>query len=114
MNQTKVMVMEWFELEGERAVRYAFHILDDKGKSTRRISLGSYDVTTQIARELGEIGKDARIFHLDGYTPGKHATYGMFKKEPTYEETRAMVVKVLKDEMKPLSRTEMGEPASKP
>jgi tetratricopeptide (TPR) repeat protein len=114
VNQMKVMVMEFFELEGEWAVRYAFHVLDDKGNSTRRISLGSYDMTTQIARQLGEVGKDERIFHLDGYTTGRHTTFGMFKKEPTYEETREMVVKVLTDKMKPLSRTEVGVPASKP
>jgi tetratricopeptide (TPR) repeat protein len=114
VNQTKVMVLEHFELEGDRAVRYAFHVLDQAGESTRRISLGSYDATTKISRELGEIGKDERMFHLDEYTTGRHATYGMFKKEPTYEETRKMVVKILTDKMKPLSSTEAGEPASKP
>ena len=109
----RVQVYEHFELEGPRALRYAFIVLKPDGREADfRVTLGSYDITTQIAREQGDVGKDERIFHLDGYyAGGEHRTFGMFKKEPTYEETRGYVVEVLKDQVKPLSSS---KPAREP
>ena len=109
----RVQVYEHFELEGPRALRYAFIVLKPDGREADfRVTLGSYDITTQIAREQGDVGKDERIFHLDGYySGGEHRTFGMFKKEPSYEETRGYVVEVLKDQVKPLSSS---KPAREP
>lgn len=99
--KTRVMVFEYFELEGERAVRYSFRPLGDDGVATDRWwSLGSYESTNQIARELGTIKAGGRVFHLDGYTDGGsgHATYGMFTEEPSYEAVKAKVKKIISDE----------------
>ena len=53
-------------------------------------------MTTQLMRKSGDIKEDERMFHLDVYYPGGvHGTLGMFKKEPTYEETRQQVKKFL-------------------
>jgi len=91
-----VMVMEYFELKGDMAVRYSFVVLDETGKKKYKISLGSYDSTNDICRELGEIEKDQRLFHLDGYfAGGAHKTYGFFTNEPPYEEVRSAVIEVL-------------------
>lgn len=100
----QVMVFEYYELAGPRAVRYQFSVVQD-GEEVRRYSLGSYDLTTEYARASGQIGKDERMFHLDGYSgDGRHhQTYGLFRKEPTYEETRAMVVEILEKKRKPSS-----------
>jgi tetratricopeptide (TPR) repeat protein len=105
VGKEKVMAFEYFELKGERAVRYAFNVLDETGADVKcRISLGSYPMTNAIARQTGTIGKDGRIFHLDGYyADGEHRTFGMFTKEPTYEETRKMVAEVIEGKMKPQS-----------
>ena len=92
----KVMAFEYFELEGDRALRYRFSIVKE-GREAYYLSLGSYTITTQIARELGQIEKDDRMFHLDGYYEGGqvHKTFGMFTKEPSYTDVRKRVEKIL-------------------
>jgi tetratricopeptide (TPR) repeat protein len=103
----RVMVFESFELEGERAVRYSFRVVTlPAEKVSRVISLGSYDVTTQYMRGAGDLKPNERAWHLDGYFPdNSHDTYGIFTREPTYEETRAMVVDVLAGKLKAQSGT---------
>lgn len=114
----RVMVFEHFELKGDRALRYVFYILGDDGKPEFRISLGSYETTNRIWKELEKRGANERLFHLDGYFPNGHATYGMFTREPTYEETRQMVLKILAGEKNPISsstvRTKPAEEKEKP
>jgi len=107
VNGKKVMAFEHFELKGNRALRYVFSILDamERGEDWR-ISLGSYDVTNSIWRETQKPKpkEGERLFHLDGYFKnGGHATYGMYFPEPTYDETRALVVKILEGKDKPMS-----------
>ena len=103
----KVMAFEYFELEGERALRYRFSVVKE-GREAYYLSLGSYTTTTQIARELGQIAKDDRMFHMDGYYKGGrvHETYGMFTKEPSYTEARKIIEKILAGKKKPASSTE--------
>jgi tetratricopeptide (TPR) repeat protein len=98
----RVMVFEYFDLSGERALRYRFSVLNEKGGEAWFVSLGSYETTTQIAREQGEIGKDERMFHLDGYFDkgNSHKLYGMYKKEPSYEDCRKAVEDILTAEKK--------------
>ena len=110
----KVMVFEHFELKGPRALRYAFIVLDETGqKESHRISLGSYDTTNAVWTEMNKekAKQGGRLFHLDGYFPGGHATYGMYQPEPTYDEVRATVVKILEGGKNPLSSTTYGRPA---
>ena len=106
---SKVMVFEYFELTGDRPVRYAFHLLGKDGKSNAHISLGSYESTTEAARAVGEIKNNERIFHLDSYQTNRHSTLGMFDSEPDYEKTRQMVVDFLDGKLKPLSSSAISE-----
>jgi hypothetical protein len=103
----KVMADEHFELKGKWAKRYVFSVLGPAGnKPEVTISLGSYESTDAFARETGQVKEGERLFHLDGYSPdGSHTTYGMFKVEPTYEETREMVIKIVRGELRPGSST---------
>ncbi len=113
-NGLKVMAFEHFELKGDRALRYVFSVMNDTGKGEAyRISLGSYEDTNAVWRETTKPTpkKGERLFHLDSYSPGMHATYGMFSHEPSYEETRAMVVKILEGKSKALSSTTYGSAA---
>ncbi len=105
----RVMVFESFELKGERAVRYSFRVVTLPGEKVARvISLGSYDFTTNYMREKGDLKPDERAWHLDGYFPDNtHETYGIFTKEPTYEQTREMVLEVLSGKLKAASSTTM-------
>lgn len=98
VNGKKVLAFEHFELKGERALRYVFSILNKtEDGEAYRISLGSYNATNAIwrARQNPKPKDDERLFHLDGYFGGIHATYGMFFPEPSYDDIRARVIKIL-------------------
>ena len=97
----RVMVFEVFEPAGEMRVFYAFYVLAPDGEEIRRYSLGSYDRTTQVAREMGEIGRDERLYHLDWYQEDAHATVQFFKSMPTYDEVRARVVAAMAGQPRP-------------
>lgn len=95
----RVMVSEYFELRGEEAVRYIFSVLDEKEQPVYKISLGSYAATDRLWQELD--GADQRAFHLDGYfKDGSHETYQVYREEPTYDEVRKAVKKILEKKAK--------------
>jgi len=117
VNGRKVMVFEHFELTGERALRYVFSVLDDTEKAEDfRISLGSYEMDNAIWRETTKPPPKPgeRLFHLDGYFKGSHATYGFFTPEPSYEQIRARVIQILQGKIKPISSSTFQAPALKP
>ncbi len=116
MSGRRVMVFEHFELKGNRALRYVFYALNDDGKPEFHISLGSYDLTNSVWRSTTKPTpkEGERLFHLDGYFEWGHATYGMFPKEPTYDETRKMVIEILAKNVKPVSSTTVVTAAPKP
>lgn len=99
VGKNRVMVMESFELKGDRAVRYTFNVIPDDGTTTTPaflISLGSYEWDQAVWRREGKLGPGERVFHLDGYWPdGSHATYGFFKGEPSYDDVRKIVFELL-------------------
>jgi len=106
VNGKKVMAFELFELKGDRALRYVFSILNKTEDGEEyRISLGSYSITNSIWRSTRKPTpkEDERLFHLDGYYPGRHVTFGMFFPEPSYDETRAKVVQILEGKGNALS-----------
>jgi hypothetical protein len=81
---------------GERRIFYRFSIVDFKtGDESAFISLGSYDVTTQIARELGVITDSQRLYHIDRYVGGGHETFAFSKTKPSYETVRETVRKIM-------------------
>lgn len=98
-----IMAFESWQLEGDRAVRYTFSVQGSDGKEKYRISLGSYDATTQYGRESGELGPNERYWHVDYYGPGEHRTYAFDKVEPTYDEVRKLVMGILNGSVKPMS-----------
>jgi tetratricopeptide (TPR) repeat protein len=105
MGNRSVFVFEYFSPTGDRQQYVRFCVLNKKGEVDYYISLGSYDSTTEIARELGEIRKNERLYHLDEYTDTQHRTYAIFKTKPDYDEVRATVVNVLEGKLKPISGT---------
>ena len=99
----KVLALEYFNPSGPKMVVYSFNVLNDAGQADFRISLGSYDNTNQVALELGERPKDKRLYHLDLYRAGMHETHGFFIGQPSYDDTRRLVVDVLTGKNKPIS-----------
>lgn len=114
---SKVMAFEHFELKGERALRYVFSVLNEAGNGEGyRISLGSYELTNSIWRETAKPKPkaDVRLFHLDGYYKWGHATYDMFAPEPSYDETRNRVIRILEGKDKAISSSTIDPPVAKP
>lgn len=117
VNGKKVMAFEVFELKGDRALRYIFSILNKTEDGEEyRISLGSYSFTNAVWRQTRKPTPkdDERLFHLDGYFPNRHVTYGMFFPEPSYDETRAKVVQILEGKGNPMSSTTYPDPKPSP
>lgn len=109
----KVMAFEYYELKGDRAVRYVFSIIDEsKQQEKYRLSLGSYDETNAIWHQTTKPRpkKSDRLFHLDGYYDWGHATYGFYFPEPSYDEIRNAVIAVLEKKKEPMSSTTYGTP----
>lgn len=100
----KLFAFEHFELKGDRALRYVF-MISKPGTEDFRISLGSYNMTNNIWREMTKPTpkEGERLFHLDGYFGNSHATYGMYHPPPTYDETRTIVTKILEGKARPVS-----------
>jgi len=105
MGNRSVFVFEYFSPSGDRKQFLRFCVLNKKGDVDYYFSLGSYDSTTEIAQELGEIPKNERLYHLDEYTDNHHGTYGFFKTKPDYDKVRSMVLSVLEGKRKPTSGT---------
>ena len=79
VGSTAVMAFETFEPKGDRRVFLTFYVMDSTGKSLGHFSLGSYDVTTAVARSTGSIGPKDRMYHLDWYEGNAHATFGFYR-----------------------------------
>ncbi|HKP04461.1 MAG TPA: tetratricopeptide repeat protein [Chthoniobacterales bacterium] len=104
-----VFVFEYFAPPGPRPQYLRFCILNKKGEVDYYLSLGSYDDTTAIARELGELKEDERLYHLDEYTDTGHRTFAFFKTRPEYEEVRSAVVRALGGKSKPISGSSISK-----
>ena len=118
VNGQKIMAFEHFELKGDRALRYVFSVVNKTEDGEEfRISLGSYEVTNSIWRETRNPRPkpDERLFHLDGYFQnGAHATFGMYFPEPSYDDVRAIVIKILEKKVNPISATIPSQPKPTP
>jgi tetratricopeptide (TPR) repeat protein len=109
----RVLAFEHFELTGDRALRYAFSVLNEKGDGeTYRISLGSYDLTNKVWHQTTKPApkEEDRLFHLDGYYEWGHETYGMYFPEPSYDEIRKTVVEILEEKREPVSGSRVVSP----
>jgi tetratricopeptide (TPR) repeat protein len=104
----RIIALEYFELEGDKPIRLSFVVTTPEGESTQtRYTLGSYDVTNEIAREhLQKNGKPSdRLWHLDAYKQdgNVHELYEMFIGEPDYDRVKSIVREILQGKRKPAS-----------
>ena len=107
-----VYVFDYYDMDADwrmGPIAWKFRLTKDGEDVDRFISLGSYDATTQIAREMGDIEENDRMFHLDEYwLNGNHSTHGMYKNKPEYDSIKAKVVQILKGESTPQSSFKPG------
>lgn len=113
VDEFKVYGIEYFDLVGDRAIQYSFSVYREpagqEGEYLYKVTLGSYDYTTRLARELGEIGPDERRFHMDTYFDnGYHETLGFFNGNPGWEKARGIAIQRVKGEAHILSSSGAG------
>lgn len=103
----KVFALEYFELKGEYARKFVFKLIDPAtGEHRFDVSLGSYEATNTFSRELGRIGTDERVYHLDGYGPdGSHYTFAFFESQPKYDVVREIALDAFSGKLSPISST---------
>jgi hypothetical protein len=77
--------------------------LDASHKPLYYYALESDDSTSTIAAELGQIGKNDRIYSLDKYDGQAHSTYQLLKALPTYGAVRASVISAVEGKLHPVS-----------
>jgi hypothetical protein len=110
----KVLAFEIFDPQGERRKYYRFSVVDADGNEAEYISLGSYESTTAIARELGEISEKQRAYHVDRYRGDEHLTYALVYDKPSYETVRTLVAEILRGKARAISgssRPKAAQPA---
>lgn len=112
-NDLPVVAYEILEPAGEMRVFYQFLVGQPDGTLIGQYSLGSYDSTTEVSRELGKIGPDDRIYHLDWYGSGGHTTFRFFSQLPSYEEARADVIAATTGALPTLSSFTVGPETGK-
>jgi tetratricopeptide (TPR) repeat protein len=108
VSKARVMVFEYFELEGDEAVRWSFNVLNPDGRTVKaRYTLGSFRITNAVAREQKLIKPGERLFHLDGYQQHgqAHEFFASFVGEPDYDRVKAAVLEILQGKRKPRSGT---------
>lgn len=89
----KLFAFEEFDPKAPNMIFYRF-IQADNAKQSIYVSLGSYDSTSEITRELEGKPEGWRLYHLDGYCSGGHRTYGFYDEKPTYDEVRKTILKI--------------------
>lgn len=99
----KVLALEFFKPFSPAMVVYSFVVVNSAGETEYRVSLGSDDVSNEIALELGDRTKDVRDYYLDLYRQNYHATYGMYQGQPSYEIAREGAVGAISGKSKPMS-----------
>jgi tetratricopeptide (TPR) repeat protein len=86
------VVLEYFEPHGPYGDLYRFEAVDSAHQPAYYFTIESDEKTTAVARQLGEIGKDERIYSLDKFEGRAHSTFRLMKALPPYDSLRTMVV----------------------
>ena len=99
----KVFALEFFKPFSPQMVVYSFNVVNAEGDTDYRVSLGSDDVSNEMALEMGDRTKDERDYYLDLYRKNYHATYGVYRGQPSYEIAREGAVGAISGKSKPMS-----------
>ncbi len=103
----RVVAFQFIEPSGDHMRLFMFMAQRVDGGLPTTISLGSYEGTTQMSRQMEGRADDWRLWHLDEYQCNLHSTLGFFDNEhPDYYETKAIVTKRIEGDHKDISTTE--------
>jgi len=100
------MVLEYFEPRSPMRLYYKFTSVDSSHRAIYDYTLSSGDAETTVARQLGQIGADGRLYGLDRNEDGKSTLCGLMKSVPSYDAVRARVIAAVTDavEGKPIQK----------
>ena len=106
-----VDAIEYFAPQGKFHFYYRFEVYDTSGRMIEFIALASEDEDQALFAESHprEAKAGVRRFSLDRYTPNRQALLGFIDGQPTYDDLRARVVKIVTAE----SGTGAAPPGSK-
>jgi tetratricopeptide (TPR) repeat protein len=90
----RFMAFEYFEPKSPTRLYYKFLALDANHKPIYNFTLTSGDAETSVARQLGQIGKDDRIYALDRNEGTTSSLYGMLTTV-SYDDVRSLVIKAV-------------------
>jgi hypothetical protein len=99
------VVLEYFEPHGPYRDLYRFEAVDSKHQPAYYFSIESDENTTLTARQLGEIGKDDRIYSLDKFEGRTHSTFRLMKALPPYDTLGGMVMDAAEGHIHPGARS---------
>ena len=88
----RFMAIEYFEPKSPTRLYYKFIAVDANYKPIYNFTLTSGDAETNVARELGHIGKNDRIYALDRNEGTTSSLCGMLTSA-SYDDVRALVIK---------------------
>lgn len=108
IEKRRIMALEYFAMSGERAIKYKFVFLDDKGNIERHYSLGSYDTTNEFMQAQKALPNKARYYHLDSYSNGgsSHRTIQFYSGLPNYADVKKAMLDTEKGDLDPISGTD--------
>jgi hypothetical protein len=92
-NGMKLIAFQEYSPKSPNMIFYRFMSAEEPS-SSNFISLGSYDSTTEITREIEGKPEDWRLYYLDGYCENMHSTLGFYDKKPTYDQVRKAVLDI--------------------
>jgi hypothetical protein len=95
------MVLEYFEPRGPNRLYYKFTAVDSSHKALYDFTLSSTDAESTAARELGQIGKDDRLYGLDKNEGGTSMLCRLMTLLPSYDAIRACVIDAVSDTNQP-------------
>lgn len=84
----RVFAFQHFEPRDPRRIFYSFVVTAADGSEAFRVTLGSYQATTEMARSTGSIGPDARLYHIDLYQQDRQTLIDMLDRMPDYDALR--------------------------
>ena len=88
------IVLEYFEPKSPTHLYYKFTAVDNNHKPIYNFTFTSGDAETSTARQLGQIGKDDRIYALDKNEGTTSSLYGMLTAV-SYDDVRSLVIKAV-------------------
>lgn len=102
----RVYVFQYFEPGDKDRYFYRYSVTDKTGHEQFWLSLGSYQSTTEIARQTGSISDSERVYHLDYYDAGLHSLQAMYNAKPGFDELRSVTKQIITEKMEEYESTE--------